>query len=283
MRLMLIFMLAVAGLAGCASLSPPPPPPAPMAPLPPPPPPPPPMPVAWANQDAQRQAPNRARVAAARKAEGKQTTATTTTRAEPASVAAAPAQPETEAPPPDTSTTAVDQILSQLVLGDVAFNAPEKINIEDTVSIRVALSPDQGAAAVSARIEEPGKRIAETLQVSNLMQARLTGEGFKIVAVTPEKQAVSSGITEWLWDVTPLEEGKHQLTLSMDALITVNGEVVPKTLRTYRKPIEVEVTTAQVAGNLLSEHGKWAWSTLLLPLFAWFAKKRKDRAGGKTA
>ena len=280
MRLMLIFMLAVAGLAGCASLSPPPPP-APMAPLPPPPPPPPPMPVAWANQDAQRQAPDKARMAAARQAERKQTTAAA--RAESPSVAAAPAQPETEAPPPDTSTTAVDQILSQLVLGDVAFNAPEKINIEDTVSIRVALSPDQGAAAVSARIEEPGKRIAETLQVSNLMQARLTGEGFKIVAVTPEKQAVSSGITEWLWDVTPLKEGKHQLTLSMDALITVNGEVVPKTLRTYRKPIEVEVTTAQVAGNLLSEHGKWAWSTLLLPLFAWFAKKRKDRAGGKTA
>ena len=239
------------------------------------------MPVAWANQDAQRQAPDKARVAAARQAERKQTT--TTARAEPASVAAAPAQPETEAPTPDTSTAAVDQILSQLVLGAVAFNAPEKINIEDTVSIRVALSPDQGAAAVSARIEEPGKRIAETLQVSNLMQARLTGEGFKIVAVTPEKQAVSSGITEWLWDVTPLKEGKHQLTLSMDALITVNGEVVPKTLRTYRKPIEVEVTTAQVAGNLLSEHGKWAWSTLLLPLFAWFAKKRKDRASGKTA
>lgn len=281
MRLMLIFMLAVAGLAGCASLSPPPPPPAPMAPLPPPPPPPPPMPVAWANQDAQRQAPDKARMAAARQAERKQTTAAA--RAESPSVAAAPAQPETEAPPPDTSTTAVDQILSQLVLGDVAFNAPEKINIEDTVSIRVALSPDQGAAAVSARIEEPGRIISETLQVSNLMQARLTGEGFKIVAVTPEKQAVSSGITEWLWDVTPLEEGKHQLTLSMDALITVNGEVVPKTLRTYRKPIEVEVTTAQAAGNLLSEHGKWAWSTLLLPLFAWFAKKRKDRAGGKTA
>lgn len=283
MRLMLIFMLALAGLTGCASLSPPPPPPAPMAPPPPPPPPPPPMPVAWANQDAQRQAPDKARVAAARQAERKQTTSAA--RAEPVLIGTAPAQPQpqTETTTPDTSTTAVDQILSQLVLGDVAFNAPEKINIEDTVSIRVALSPDQGAAAVSARIEEPGKRIAETLQVSNLMQARLTGEGFKIVSVTPEKQAVSSGITEWLWDVTPLEEGKHQLTLSMDALITVNGEVVPKTLRTYRKPIEVEVTTAQVAGNLLSEHGKWAWSTLLLPLFAWFAKKRKDRASGKTA
>ncbi len=220
-------------------------------------------------------------MAAARQAERKQTTAAA--RAELPSVAAAPAQPETEAPPPDTSTTAVDQILSQLVLGNLAFNAPEKINIEDTVSIRVALSPDQGAAAVGARIEEPGRIISETLQVSNLMQARLTGEGFKIVAVTPEKQAVSSGITEWLWDVTPLKEGKHQLTLSMDALITVNGEVVPKTLRTYRKPIEVEVTATQVAGNFLSEHGKWAWSTLLLPLFAWVAKKRKDRAGGKPA
>ena len=204
-------------------------------------------------------------------------------RSEPGVASAAPVQPESETPVPDTSTATVDEILSQLVLGDVAFNAPEKINIEDTVSIRVALSPDQGAAAVGARIEEPGRIISETLQVSNLMQARLTGEGFKIVAVTPEKQAVSSGITEWLWDVTPLKEGKHQLTLSMDALITVNGEVVPKTLRTYRKPIEVEVTATQVAGNFLSEHGKWAWSTLLLPLFAWVAKKRKDRAGGKPA
>jgi hypothetical protein len=237
------------------------------------------------NQASERAVSDKARIAATQKAmqlaERNRTTAAA--RAEPPPVTAAPVLPVSETPTPDTSTTAVDQILSQLVLGDVAFNAPEKINIEDTVSIRVALSPDQGAAAVSARIEEPGRIISETLQVSNLMQARLTGEGFKIVAVTPEKQAVSSGITEWLWDVTPLEEGKHQLTLSMDALITVNGEVVPKTLRTYRKPIEVEVTTAQAAGNLLSEHGKWAWSTLLLPLFAWFAKKRKDRAGGKTA
>jgi len=181
-----------------------------------------------------------------------------------------------------TSTAIVDQVLSQLTLGDVAFNSPTVINIEETVSIRVALSPNQGRAAVSERITEPGTVMAESLQISNMMEARLTGEGFKIVAVTAERQAVSSGITEWIWDITPVAEGKQQLTLTMDALITVNGALVPKTLRTFRKPIEVEVTTVQRAGALLGEHGKWAWSTLLLPLWAWLSRRKKAKKASVT-
>ena len=178
-----------------------------------------------------------------------------------------------------TSTSAVDQALAQLKLGNVAFNSPARINIEDTVSIKVELSPNQSQAALLARVDEPGAKLSESLQVSNLMEARLSGEGFKIVAVTPERQAVSSGITEWIWDVTPETEGRRQLTLSIDALITVNGELVPRTLRTFRKPIEVEVSSGQRIGGFLGEHGKWAWTTLLVPLFGWVAKKRQAKAG----
>lgn len=177
-----------------------------------------------------------------------------------------------------TSTETVDEVLSQLVLGNVAFNSPEKINIEDTVSIKVVLSPNEAEAVLLDRIDEPGSKVSESLQVSNLMEARLSGEGFKIVAVTKERQAVSSGVTEWIWDVTPLSEGKRQLTLTIDALITINGEVVPKTLRTFRKPIEVEITKTQKVSGMLNEHGKWLWSTLLVPIFGWALKKRKDKA-----
>ena len=180
--------------------------------------------------------------------------------------------------PVSTSTETVDEVLSQLVLGRVAFNSPEKINIEDTVSIKVVLSPNEAETVLLDRVDEPGTKVSESLQVSNLMEARLSGEGFKIVAVTKERQAISSGVTEWIWDVTPLKEGRRQLTLTIDALITINGEVVPKTLRTFRKPIEVEITKTQKVNGILNEHGKWLWSTLLVPIFGWAFKKRKENA-----
>lgn len=168
--------------------------------------------------------------------------------------------------------------MSQLTLGNVAFNTPATINIEETVSIHVALSPSENAAALKDRVEGPGEKVSHALQVANNMEARLSGEGFKIVPVTSERQAVSSGVTEWIWDVTPLTAGKHQLTLTIDALINVNGETVPKTLRTFRKPIEVEVTTVQRVGGVINEHGKWLWTTLLVPIFGWVAKRRRDKA-----
>ncbi|NDK40199.1 hypothetical protein DT603_15275 [Pseudoxanthomonas gei] len=176
-----------------------------------------------------------------------------------------------------TATQIVDAILSQLKLGNVAFNAPTTINIEDTVSIHVTLSPSETAAVLEARVEGPGEKVSLPLQVSNNMEARLSGEGFRIVPVTSERQAVSSGVTDWIWDVTPLNAGRHTLTLTIDALIDVNGETVPRTLRTFRKPIQVEVTTTQRVSGLLSEHGKWLWTTLLVPIFGWMARKRSAR------
>jgi len=177
----------------------------------------------------------------------------------------------------DTGTQVVDAILAQLKLGNVAFNTPSTINIRETVSIHVALSPDASAAVLEDRVDGPGGKVSQALQVSNNMEARLSGEGFRIVPVTSERQAVSSGITEWIWDVTPLAAGRHTLTLTIDALINVNGETVPRTLRTFRKPIQVEVTATQRVSGLLSEHGKWLWTTLLVPIFGWMARKRSNR------
>lgn len=211
----------------------------------------------------------------------------TATRSDGASTPALPPMQQDGAANPgsaatDTDTEVVDEILSQLTLGKVAFNTPRFINIEETVSIHVALSPSEGEAVLLERVEGPGEKVASDLQVGNNMEARLSGEGFKIVPVTRERQAVASGVTEWIWDVTPLRAGKHQLTLTIDALISVNGQTIPKTLRTFRKPIEVDVTVGQRLGGWLSEHGKWAWTTLLLPLFGWVAKKRKAKAAGGT-
>ncbi|GAB1594731.1 hypothetical protein [Lysobacter claricitrinus] len=179
-----------------------------------------------------------------------------------------------------SSTEVVDRLLAHLQPGHVAFNAPQAINIEQTVLVQLVVSPDASEATLRERIEGPGKVASESVQVANTMQARLTGEGFRIVAQTPERQLVSSGVTEWAWEITPEAPGRHTLNLSLDALVPLDGETVPRTLRTFRKPIEVEVTARQKLSSFVDENGKWIWTTLLVPAFGWFAKKRKAGKDG---
>ncbi|KFL37324.1 hypothetical protein [Arenimonas donghaensis] len=176
---------------------------------------------------------------------------------------------------PSDAVRAVDQALAQLDLGHVAFNAPDRVNVADSVTVVLALSPDRAREEVAERITGPGEHVVQSVQVSNLMEARLTGEGFRIVAVTPARQAVGTGITEWAWDITPEAEGRRTLTLALDALIKVDGETVPRSLRTFRHPIDIEVTTGQRLGSWIREHGKWAWGALLLPLLGWWSKRRR--------
>jgi hypothetical protein len=184
---------------------------------------------------------------------------------------------ETDAAP--TSTRLVDRLLAQLQPGRVAFNAPQAINVEDTVLVQLVVSPDATRNELRERVEGPGRVVDEAVQVANTMQARLTGEGFRITAQTPERQLVSSGVTEWAWEITPLSPGRHTLTLALDALVPLDGNVVPRTLRTFRKPIEVDVTAGQRVTSFVGEHGKWIWTTLLVPVLGWAAKHRKDRKG----
>lgn len=179
---------------------------------------------------------------------------------------------------PPSGTDEVDALLARLRVGNIAFNAPRSINIRDTVRVRALVSPDQAAAVLKAQVDAPGEQVVAPLQVSKLMEARLAGEGFRIEPITSARQAVGSGVTTWEWDVTPEAEGRHRLTLTVDAFVRMDGESVPKTLRTFDHPIEVQVTATQRIGGWLEEHGKWAWSTLLVPLWAWWKSRRKKPA-----
>lgn len=178
-----------------------------------------------------------------------------------------------------SETDEVDVLLERLRVGNIAFNAPKTVNIEQTVRVRALVSPDEGVATLQARLgdDAPGEQVVAEVKVSKVMEARLTGEGFAIVPITQARQAVGSGVTTWEWDVTPQEEGRHRLTLSLDAFVRVDGESVAKTLRTFNHSIDVEVSTGQRIGGWVEEHGKWAWSTLLVPLFAWWTKKKKGK------
>jgi hypothetical protein len=167
----------------------------------------------------------------------------------------------------DAALRAVDSILAKLALANIAFNVPETINVHDTALIQLKLSQQTSIDDLKQRITAAGAKEGAQIRVSDAMEARLTGSEFAITAITPERQAVSQKEdTEWKWEVKPTGRGPHSLHLTVSAIVYINGESTPRTILSFDKVIEVEVTWLQRAGSFVDENWQWLWATFLIPL-----------------
>jgi hypothetical protein len=168
----------------------------------------------------------------------------------------------------------VDQLLNEMDLGSIAFNAPTEINIDDTPQIQLILSLTDTAEQLKQSITAAGDKLGAKIKVSNRMEARLTGYQFQITKVTPEVQAVSRNEqTEWKWEIEPKEAGRHNLYLTINALLEIDGQSTPRSIKTFDKQIEVHVTTTQWAKRFFEKNWQWLWTALLVPVVVWLWKR----------
>ena len=108
------------------------------------------------------------------------------------------------------------------------------------------------------------------------MEARLTGQGFKITAVTPERQAVSgSEVTMWKWDVEPIEAGRQRLHLTLSATLDVRGTSSDRTVRTFERTLAIDVSLSDRMSKFVGDNWQWLWTAILLPVGAWYVNRRK--------
>ncbi len=176
----------------------------------------------------------------------------------------------------------VDRLLDEMEFGNIAFNAPTNINIDDSPQIRLILSLAATIEKLKQSITEEGEKLGATIKVSDRMEARLSGYMFQITAITSEMQAVSkSQQTEWKWEIHPKDEGKHDLHLTLTALLEVNGHTTPRMIRTFDKIIEVNVTSTQKINLFFENNWRWLWAAVLVPIIGWFwrVKKMKEKRG----
>lgn len=174
---------------------------------------------------------------------------------------------------------AVDRIVDSLAHANIAFNAPEKLNVASSAQIQLLLSLGQSIDDLRKALTQPGEREGAQVRVSGRMEARLTGQNFQITAITPEEQAITSrGATEWKWDVKPATPGRHSLHLTLTALFEVDGKSTRRAIRTFDKTIQVDVTFSQQVSGFVAKNWQWLWTALLVPLVLLLVKKRKARA-----
>ena len=163
---------------------------------------------------------------------------------------------------------------------NIAFNSPSTIKLDETAQLQLLLSLQKSIEELSRAIVEAGAREGAKVKVSNRMEARLSGPTFQITAITTEEQAIGSVDTiEWKWEIKPTVAGRHNLHLTLTALINVDGAATRSSVRTFNRTIEVEVTARQRALEFVEKNWQWLWAAILLPIAGWLWKRRKDQRG----
>lgn len=178
--------------------------------------------------------------------------------------------------PQPARLSAVDELLDQMEVARIAFNAPDSINVDQTAVIHLVLGVAQKMDELKERIEAEGEQVGAQVRVSSQMEARLTGASFAITAITPEVQAISgTQTTEWKWEVEPKRVGSHSLHLTLSAIVTFEDTSVSRAIRTFDRVIQVEVTWPQRVGGFVRRNWQWLWAAILVPVATWFWRRRK--------
>ena len=192
-----------------------------------------------------------------------------------------PAPPVGSAPPPPPSERrstlgAIDRELARLELANIAFNAPRSLHLGAPTDIQLLLSPKQTRAQLQDRLTAVGDRVGARIRITNTMEARLTGSGFEIEAITPELQAVGrEGVTEWRWEIAATKTGTRRLHLTLSALIDIDGASVPRTIRVFDQTLTIHVTWLDRLSGFFGDNWQWLWSAIAVPLFLWLWATRR--------
>jgi hypothetical protein len=185
--------------------------------------------------------------------------------------------------PESDSLALVDEAVQGLDWGNIAFNAPDTMDYGHVRTVELVLSPTLPVSDLQSQLEDQtGVQLAQ-VQISNRMEARLTGSGFDIVAMRPDLQAVTTQhLTRWVWEVTPTGHGTQKLHLSLSAHIDLGASDTPLVVRTFDRDIVVEVALGQRVTDFLEDNWNWMWAAVVVPCcgYGWATwKKRRPKSG----
>ncbi|HUM81429.1 MAG TPA: NosD domain-containing protein, partial [Methanothrix sp.] len=174
---------------------------------------------------------------------------------------------------------------SKLCMGNIAFEPEREMIVGEVHRVEARISINLTVQDLIAGLSSSEKVKVESIPVSTFMKVRLTGPKFDISPITDERQLVAkSGYREWLWDVTPLEPGKHDLTLSAFAEIILPGQE-PMTVdsRVFCSHIEVmakEEPVAEKTEGFIKKNWQFIVGTLIMGsgLLKWILGKIKAKS-----
>ncbi len=155
----------------------------------------------------------------------------------------------------------------------------------ETKTVNLVISQTVSIPELMESVQAKGDVVeGHAIRIAPMMQAHLAGGAFEITPITAEEQPISgTETTEWKWEIKPKQFGKLPLHLAVNAMVTLDGREVTRTLRTFDETVVVNVSWTQSALAFVDEHIEWVLTGVLVPLVGWLvARWRKmKRTRGK--
>jgi hypothetical protein len=137
-----------------------------------------------------------------------------------------------------TRQSHAEAFMESLQTVPVAHETPKSAEYKRAFDVTLAIDATGDDTAVDA-LPGRGNVVTGEAQVSDRVEARVSGANFEIVDLSPSVQLLSP-LTDnvWRWSVMPLSAGEHDLVFEIYAID--QDSVVP--LRTFRDTVTVQVS-----------------------------------------
>jgi hypothetical protein len=154
--------------------------------------------------------------------------------------------------------------------------------LEQTFPIQLLIDPAKTSGELEMMIRASGTTESHQVKISENMQARLTGKGFEITAITPEEQLISAReTTEWNWEVKAMKPGAQRLYLTLSAIVKFQGETKTRVIRTFEREMLVKVSIRKRVVAFVGKNWQWLWTALVVPVLGWLWKRRAAKKRAK--
>ena len=164
--------------------------------------------------------------------------------------------------PNDPTTLALQQALSAIAPGKIAFESPASMRQSESRVVHVRISKNVNEE-LEQGLAESGNIQFKNIKVAPVMSVRLGGSAFKIDPITPEQQAVGENdYTGWSWMVHPLDSGQQFLRVSVCAQLDIlKTRIEPKCAFLSSFQIEVKTDPIYAATHFIKDDPKWSVAT----------------------
>jgi hypothetical protein len=170
-------------------------------------------------------------------------------------------------------------VLAGLPVGRVLFAcAPTmRVRAPERVEVRISGNPKEN---LTAGLQERGVPIEEPSKIAPVMKVVLTPDEsgvFDVKSLSEEEQLTSGGgFSQWVWSVTPLQSGTHNLYLTVNVVVNVPELGTQKRqIPVLTQSVTVRADPVYSAGQFWSSNWQWFTTTLLIPIGLWLWKKRR--------
>jgi hypothetical protein len=187
--------------------------------------------------------------------------------------------------PSPSEQNELDKKLAHMKQGNIAFNVPPVMSLDQTYLIALNLSLAKTSDELKDELRDKGVTgdlKTDRISVDSNMQAILTGDGFAINPVTADKLPISANnVTEWKWDVRPIKSGTLRLHVVINALVDLNDGTgrQPYPVKSFDKEYDVAVPWKnRFVFAFIGNNWQWLWATIVIPVGGlWWNRHRKKK------